>query len=394
MKLLTLFSCVAAATAAVTPRHDAEPAENNLQSRAASCNVCVNTVKSSITTIWGPYAIPYDHGGQTSRGVYTGCDVHIDRKRTTDCRSSSLATSHSSYIGPEKEQFTAHESSIASLSEPLRVLVTGGMKEAIEAKVIWEDVEPAVFVSLVEFAYTGNFSTPKSEDQGDHDGLEAPDVDEGSRANERKDKRDVKDDRDEEDDKDEKDKADPGNLDTNQYATLMSCMEGDSDSIWKACANGRFSHKHFRLKQFHQLKDNPSGLNVDIIPYDVKAYIMTAKLYVLADKYDIAELRSLCLLRFTYNLAHISGMGKTMEILAATIRYVYAHTMSKDQLRKLLLRFLITDMQWALSDNGMRKMLSDIPELASQMILLVPSYYWDELQHGRPPKSTQADMTS
>ncbi|KAI8280781.1 hypothetical protein K4K56_012136 [Colletotrichum sp. SAR 10_98] len=299
-------------------------------------------------------------------------------------------------IGPEKEQFTAHESSIASLSEPLRVLVTGGMKEAIEAKVIWEDVEPAVFVSLMEFAYTGNLSTLKSEDQGDHDGLEAPDVDEGSRANERKDKRDVKDDRDEEDDKNEEDdrderddderhrqKADPGNLDTYQYATLMSCMEEDSDSIWKACANGRFSHKHFRLKQFHQLKDNPSGLNVDIIPYDVKAYIMTAKLYVLADKYDIAELRSLCLFRFTYSLAHISGMGKTMEILAATIRYVYAHTMSKDQLRKLLLRFLITDMKWALSCGTVRKMLSDVPELASQLVHLVPSYYWEELQYGR-----------
>ncbi|KAI8180238.1 hypothetical protein KHU50_002978 [Colletotrichum sp. SAR 10_65] len=288
-------------------------------------------------------------------------------------------------IGPEKEQFTAHESSIAGLSEALRVLVTGSMKEAIEAKVIWEDVEPAVFVSLMEFAYTGNLSTPKSEQHGNRDRLEASDLDEESHANERKDKRDEKDDRDEEDDKDERDDDERhrGGFDTNKYATLMSCMEEDSDSTWEACANGSFSHKHFQLKLFHQLKDNPSSLNVDIIPYDVKAYVMTAKLYVLADKYDIAALKSLCLLRFTYNLAHISGMGETMNILTATIRYVYAHTMSKDQLRKLLLRFLIADMNWALSSCTVRKMLSDIPELASQLVLLVPSYYWEELQFGR-----------
>ncbi|KAL3299402.1 hypothetical protein RB213_000475 [Colletotrichum asianum] len=199
-------------------------------------------------------------------------------------------------IGPEKEQFTAHESSIAGLSETLRVLVTGSMKEAIEAKVIWEDVEPAVFVSLMEFAYTGSFSM--------------------------------------------------------------------------------------------------ANLNVDMIPYNVKAYMMTAKLYVLADKYDIAALKRLCLFMFIYSLAYISGNDMTMDILVATMRYVYENTIQKDQLRKLLLRFLITDMQWVLSDKGMRKMLSDIPELASQMILLVPSYYWDELHWGRPSTSTQATMTS
>ncbi|KAI8222466.1 hypothetical protein K4K54_006843 [Colletotrichum sp. SAR 10_86] len=195
-------------------------------------------------------------------------------------------------VGPEREQFTAHESSIAGLSAPLRVLVTGNMKESIEATVIWDDIDPALF------------------------------------------------------------------------------MEEHS-------ANGKFSQKHFRLKQFHQLKDDPSSLNVDMIPYNVKAYMMAAKLYVLAD-----------------NLAYISGNDMTMDILVATMRYVYENTIQKDQLRKLLLRFLITDMQWVLSNKGMRKMLSDIPELASQMILLVPSYYWDELHWGRPSTSTQATMTS
>ncbi|KAJ0347801.1 hypothetical protein CCHR01_00898 [Colletotrichum chrysophilum] len=323
-------------------------------------------------------------------------------------------------IGPEKEQFTAHESSIAGLSEPLRVLFTGNMKEAIEAKVIWEDVDPAVFVSLLEFAYTGSLSTSNSKQQGNRDGLKSPGLNKESCADKRDDKREDKGDDESDDDQrdnDERDdyesddesedeindesddksdnesgdesgdvsdddeqhsqNGDPGNLGTDQSdaenVTLMSEMNEYS-------ARGKFSQKHFRLKQFHQLKDDPSSLNDDIIPYNAEAYIMTAKLYILADKYDIAALRGLCLCRFTCSLAHIGGREMTMDILAATIRYVYEHTIKKDQLRKLLLRFLITDLQWALGCNGIRKMLGDIPELASQLVLLVPSYYWEELQ--------------
>ncbi|KAJ0279951.1 hypothetical protein COL940_006523 [Colletotrichum noveboracense] len=314
-------------------------------------------------------------------------------------------------IGPEKEQFTAHESSIASLSEPLRFLVTGSMKEAIEAKVIWQDVDPAVFVSLLEFAYTGNYSTPNSEQQGNRDGLESPGLDKESCADKRDDESDDKSDDESDDDERDNDERDgyesddvsdddsdddieddseddsdddeqhsqngaPENLGTDQSVaenlTLMSEMDEYS-------ARGKFSQKHFRLKQFHESKDKPSSLNDDIISYNAEAYIMTAKLYVLADKYDIAALRSVCLDRFTYSLAHIGGQKMTMDILAATIRYVYEHTTKKDQLRKLLLRFLITDLQWALRCKGTRKMLGDIPELASQLVLLVPSYYWEEL---------------
>ncbi|KAK1503165.1 uncharacterized protein CCOS01_17064 [Colletotrichum costaricense] len=68
---------------------------DNALAKRASCNVCVTTVKASSTTIWGPFSIPFDQGGQTSRGVYVGCNVHIDRKRTTDCPQWRVWTSGS-----------------------------------------------------------------------------------------------------------------------------------------------------------------------------------------------------------------------------------------------------------------------------------------------------------
>ncbi|KAJ0342011.1 hypothetical protein COL922a_001748 [Colletotrichum nupharicola] len=279
-------------------------------------------------------------------------------------------------IGPEKQQFTAHESSIASLSEPLRFLVTGSMKEAIEAKQGNRDGLESPGLDQESCAdKRDDESDDESDDERDNDerdGYESDDVSDDDSDD------DIEDDGEDDTDDDEQHSQNgaPENLGTDQSVAENLTLTSEIDEY---SARGKFSQKHFRLKQFHESKDKPSSLNDDIISYNAEAYIMTAKLYVLADKYDIAALRSVCLDRCTYSLAHIGGQKMTMDILAATIRYVYEHTTKKDQLRKLLLRFLITDLQWALRCKGTRKMLGDIPELASQLVLLVPSYYWEEL---------------
>ncbi|KAF4819889.1 hypothetical protein CGCTS75_v011421 [Colletotrichum tropicale] len=95
MKFLTLFSCIAAATAAATPRHGAEPVDSNLQTRELSCDVCVTTVKGSSTTIWGPFPFGYGSGGPTADNVYVGCNVDIDRRSATDCSQWRVSTSGS-----------------------------------------------------------------------------------------------------------------------------------------------------------------------------------------------------------------------------------------------------------------------------------------------------------
>nr|QOE88847.1 putative avirulence effector protein [Fusarium oxysporum f. sp. apii] len=93
MKLYDLLVFTTAASGALVPVQNGELLEGTSLSRRASCDVCVTTVKGQSTTTWGPFPIPYDQGGQTSRGIYVGCDVHIDRKRTTNCQQWSVWTS-------------------------------------------------------------------------------------------------------------------------------------------------------------------------------------------------------------------------------------------------------------------------------------------------------------
>ncbi|KAK2779591.1 hypothetical protein CKAH01_02939 [Colletotrichum kahawae] len=305
-------------------------------------------------------------------------------KRRRDMKEILKSRNITFIIGPEEEQFTAHESSIAGLSEPLRVLVTGNMKEAIEAKIIWEDVDPVVFLTLMEFAYTGNFSisashqnegpetpngqeieTGEEESEGDNDfrdeseryaGVEKNDDSYGN---------------DDEDDDDDDDK--------HEGPSLLKESRDEKGTKREHCAKNKFAKKHFLPD-----KSCPpySSLDRDTIPCDIAAYAAVAKLYVLADKYDVSALKNLCTSRLARSLSQASGIDNTLSTVVHTIRFLYKHTLKKDQLRQLLLRFLIADLERAMRNSGVRMMLSDTPELASELFLLVPHYYWEELQRG------------
>ncbi|RKK10765.1 hypothetical protein BFJ65_g14762 [Fusarium oxysporum f. sp. cepae] len=92
MKFIALLALFVSAQCAFIPaRNTALESGSNLEKRA-SCNVCVTTVNGQSTTYWDS-EIPYDQGGHTSRGIYVGCDAHIDRKRTTNCAQWSVWTS-------------------------------------------------------------------------------------------------------------------------------------------------------------------------------------------------------------------------------------------------------------------------------------------------------------
>ncbi|KAL2879002.1 hypothetical protein SGCOL_005701 [Colletotrichum sp. CLE4] len=75
-------------------------------------------------------------------------------------------------VGPEKKEYTVHESRFTSLSSPLRALLTGGFQESKEGKVIWGDTDPVTFVVLVQYAYNGDclLPAPDEDDETPEDG--------------------------------------------------------------------------------------------------------------------------------------------------------------------------------------------------------------------------------
>ncbi|RYO96420.1 hypothetical protein DL764_007468 [Monosporascus ibericus] len=64
-------------------------------------------------------------------------------------------------IGPEKKEFLVHEYAVSSLSKPLDRLLNGQMKEATEGRVVWDDMDEAAFVRFIQWAYSGSYTDPE-----------------------------------------------------------------------------------------------------------------------------------------------------------------------------------------------------------------------------------------
>ncbi|PMD40831.1 hypothetical protein L207DRAFT_459618 [Hyaloscypha variabilis F] len=64
-------------------------------------------------------------------------------------------------IGPDEVPIVVHEAVLAEQSPELAALMRGEMAESIAGESRWMDVDKGTFVRFAQFAYTGNYSTPK-----------------------------------------------------------------------------------------------------------------------------------------------------------------------------------------------------------------------------------------
>lgn len=62
-------------------------------------------------------------------------------------------------VGPERLEFMIHSELVAKQSEPLRALITNGMKESLEGVVKWSSVDVETFKRFSEYIHTGDFET-------------------------------------------------------------------------------------------------------------------------------------------------------------------------------------------------------------------------------------------
>ncbi|KAL2879004.1 hypothetical protein SGCOL_005703 [Colletotrichum sp. CLE4] len=75
----------------------------------------------------------------------------------------------------------------------------------------------------------------------------------------------------------------------------------------------------------------------------------------------------------------------TTEDTAVTIQHVYSNTTSRDDdLRKLLLQFCLTDMEWMMRDKDLEPVLESVPDFAIDLFREIPHDYWRELRDGGP----------
>ncbi|KAK1640757.1 hypothetical protein BDP81DRAFT_420656 [Colletotrichum phormii] len=116
-----------------------------------------------------------------------------------------------------------------------------------------------------------------------------------------------------------------------------------------------------------------------------EVFLAHAKLYLVANQFKIVELKRLCLHKLRQSLLHAPGTDEMLRATAVTIQHVYSNTTSRDDdLRKLLLQFCLTDMEWMMRDKDLEPVLESVPGFAIDLFREIPHDYWRELRDGGP----------
>ncbi|WQF85724.1 Putative SKP1/BTB/POZ domain superfamily protein [Colletotrichum destructivum] len=171
-------------------------------------------------------------------------------------------------VGCNEKEFSVHEFSFCSISPALRALLTGGMKESVEGKVVWDDVEPATFTD--------------------------------------------------------------NKVDSLKSYLQSDAYQGAQHQFSKKCSTqplepeiGQGSHPkngaaYLRSDWLEDLEFSKTGI--------ADVFMSQAKLYILADKYGIEGLRSLCLHRLQQSLLHCLGTSEFENLLLDVIEFVFSKT--------------------------------------------------------------------
>ncbi|KAJ3955389.1 hypothetical protein N0V92_008090 [Colletotrichum tropicale] len=281
--------------------------------------------------------------------------MSLKRKRTMEDIVQSRQITF--VIGKEQKEYSIHESALSRLSRPLEALLTGGMQESQNAKVIWGEVEDDVFLALVDFAYRDSYVAPslRKVDQQTHssDSGTSKSV---SKANSQD---DVK-----------------KEAENQKFPSLISWMSKGYTSTpkYELCKD------KFNQGQCHRKPASTSAWAKEMGMTGRTGYtdvfMLHARLYVLADTYAIEQLREFCLRRIRVSFLNVTPNAELLETLHDLIIYAFENTKASDELRELLFHFCIAQMECIKSNGFLERMREELPEFLADLAIEIPLKFW------------------
>lgn len=217
-------------------------------------------------------------------------------------------------VGNNEKEIMIHTVLVAEQSLVLNSLVNGLMKEAQDKLVIWKDVDEQTFALFAEFVYTGGYTLPALKDQATGCGIEPPHL----------------------------------------IMSIPDKLEQSSKKKKSSIFKVEQVLKPKRTKFQDLFYSSPAILTpsltfayslrspADTSPdgYPNSNLLAHARLYVLAEIYDIKNLNSLALQKLHAILSQSNPCGAAYHRdLMVLIRYTYENTLSrehKDELRMLV----------------------------------------------------------
>ncbi|EFQ32130.1 hypothetical protein CGRA01v4_08256 [Colletotrichum graminicola] len=298
-------------------------------------------------------------------------------------------------IGSEKAEFTVHSMSIATLSEKFRSIVSFSQPGENEKIVTWSNVETSTFVNLVEYAYNKDYTIPQLARTGDISQATAQDMVAGPEIAKKK---KIK----------SEHASSPAKVDivkrktnTNEveaaislHTWMLEISQGD-ESPQKSSAQYRFCQQHFSLNT--PASDGAvteSSFATEAWLMDIQQHRLTdyetvfrthTNLYILANKYNITDLKDLCYRKIRLTLLYAPTADQLFAALFHTIRIVYDNTIHNDPLRSLLAKYCISDMASIMSckgDDRIAPLLKSVPSFAADLLLEIPHDYWVQIRDG------------
>jgi hypothetical protein len=208
-------------------------------------------------------------------------------------------------VGPDSKEFIVHSQAFSRLSRPLDVLINGHMKEAQDNVAEWDDMQPSTFARLAEFAYTGNYTTPKltrriGKPTFTFDDLDAEGKGAWGKENELE-----------------------GRCSVNAFPT-------DTTGRYTRFREAKYPAPRARLK---------AEITTEGHQDYSKIFLCHARVYVAVDKYDILEAKALTLHRLYRTLLVWVDNLDSIQDLVDLVRYVFPNTVRGDRMRTLVAHY-------------------------------------------------------
>ncbi|PNP39951.1 hypothetical protein TGAMA5MH_08217 [Trichoderma gamsii] len=239
-------------------------------------------------------------------------------------------------VGQGEKEHTIHSALVASQSAALDALINGGMKESIERRVIWKDVDEESFIRFSQFVYTG-----------DYDGATPS-------------------------------KHEPEGKTSSQIAyTYPSNGFGKKAGLFGMAEQVAMTKKRLLWDKFQALYPLPSPAAAPSSEassvYDyTDVFLGHAKMYVFADYHGIEPLQILALGKLRQVLTSFTVRVESYDDITQLVRYSFEHTVDKkgqeDRLRSLLCLYAACRVEDLWKDTKFRGIAIASPDLSVGLI--------------------------
>ncbi|WPH03150.1 Hypothetical protein R9X50_00602600 [Acrodontium crateriforme] len=276
------------------------------------------------------------------------------------------------WIGPQATEFVLHSAVISHFSKPLRALINAPMIEGSTGGVSWDDVEVNTFGCITEFLYTGNYVVEDVSLTQSTDGSTKPKL-----TLEEKTTRTI---RVEgslfggESYVEEPPVQDPY-VEEPPVRDSYEVEHIDDGRMWGYGASRK--KKNFKVESNKKAKlwsdfcqitfgsnvSRETTMSDDSSLQPAKTLLAHAKIYAFAEKYDIKQLRDVCLNKLQSTLQRNSLSKGQVTTIVELLEYAHQTTPHRDSphydLRSLLAHYAACEMEALMQNEQFQELIGN-----------------------------------